>query len=1122
AETFLHELSARDLVFGLLTIVQQHGDPGVRHASLVVLGATLCSSQGGHEAGAYFELSQELEKSQVRAALVACIANEREWPIQRILCQLAGELAAQVDLTADWPELRETVFRMVFSGQDPDLLAALTVLKPAALGLLSGLDEPQLRQVAARLGVALSSAPSSASARLHVAVLEAVGAAGSVLFGPDRAVLASLSPGILDCVKAHANASVGELVLVLGALVDLCDVTPRLFSKVLSDLCQTLLVLVDATQAGSEVRSLAIEGFATLCERLPRTMASQACGAPAEPCVPLFVKALFRAMINSVEEIPTDDPWWWSNTDDSGMDEPTVDAAAEALGRLAEKDCIGPVEMIPSVMGLASECLDQAGSWEARFAGFEAVARIVEALVAEERGASASAAAARGAASADVFDMQGHIAQVCTWFCTAITQEAHPQVRLASLNGLGTLCTQFKARIQRYHHQQVLGALGVALGDAFPRIQARAADVLAVVMDKLPSGLIAAQMESLLSELLQGIVGGRAAVRESFVVVVTSFTHLDQVQAGIVKAIFDKFHEPLASILRLGDHGSLSLRFQAVLCLASLARWMQDPAVLPKVLALVVQQLEAFMSKEQDSLDTDGTLVETWGELSLSMGPAFAQYLPQLLEHLLRVIVRSREGAEYGQLAAHTSQVDDKLRAWSLVRKLLGTMRAQMVPFVPRICDTARAQVLSDATGAGADAMLRAAAVSVYPEAVAVFSREFPSSSQSRAPLGELVDRSLTTLLVALEREQDVEAEQSIIEVLREVISEGLEEPVASASTTTMPRVGHLSSDQLDGVATGLIARFKQSIQRRELARAALRLEKGTSENAGAGDADLDSDFLIKEELEESLRLVIIETLGQIAKLYADRFSGTFARVMEPVVMDLAYPYRLVQDRYQALFILDDVISNCTGLGADTVQSIAQILKSNIEAVHSNDNTTDSHEEIASLLQTALYAVGNLVTHYPDAFGNPDKMVEVLRRALMDPPSGVVDNALGAIGKLATRCSPRIAFQHREQALQVWLAALPLQHDEEEGRTAMALLLALFQEEEHAQTGSLLQPHHHPQAIRALAIALSDAMRFLPADTEERTASLLDQFRTQKPEEWDRVWSSLEEATRENLLMLGF
>mmetsp|Transcript_27679 Transcript_27679/g.44285 ORF Transcript_27679/g.44285 Transcript_27679/m.44285 type:complete len:1064 (-) Transcript_27679:793-3984(-) len=994
AERELLSMDPVQVTMELLRLVVNAGEQRVRKAACVVLGAFFVKSDGS--CGTFGSLS-ESQKETVCSGLIRLAASEDDWAMLRPLSNLIGQLAGSLDdVQAEWPQVGPAVLELLCSSSGMHKESGLVIFRAIAKDLVMPLEGERVVEFCEILKSCLwfSERPG-----VQVGAIEAVSAASCHFVGEDSKVFSQrLTPVIFQVIRGMAQAPnrQEDFRQFLEGVCTLCETTPRVFKQNLAELSFFMLTIISTQEFPAGVRCACIEILVVLAERLPWLMRQlQLAPLPNTPATMLtgsfsdvFVKTVLRVIINNVQ-----------SNDEFGDEEKNdcVEAASTGLARVCGTESIGPVRIVPTTMACVTECLQQTNAWQARYAGLVALTQIAQALFVSERGMTC------------LMLEKGHVGRAIEWFVTFAGNDGNGKVRYASLSGLGTFCSIFASEIHSKCHKTVIQTLLKSLEDPFLKLRCRAAEVLQVFLDGCDYGHIQPFYNVLLEKLFVICQQSTGELQQTAVSTISSLIKVRGTE-NVISTHYAQWKGALGQVM--SNSSSELLGVMVLECLSALACRVNNRQDCLEIMRL----LKGFGENENHQW-----VIQCWENISTCLEPG---ELSHLIPELVAIASKKIEYDEDLE-PVRTFDVDNKISVCLLLRKLCSRLKAGFIPFIRPVFELFKTIALSDP-----HPDMRSLAASVFPELVASLSHT--SHIQQREPVAELIDLVLPLMIEWLSEEEDIQVELAIVMSIKEIIVEGIETPDPGQEQVTYYG-GCLTENQLVVVAESFMSRYRKSLQKRELLRAQLKLECG---DAGP-DEDMSETFANEDKFEEDIRFQLVEGLSEISALYHTLFNKAWVTVLRGPMLDLGHPDRLELDRFNAIYIIVDIIDNqVTGFDGELLTLLLQ----------NADTTVKSGHPSELLLQGIAFGLGVCVKRWERSAFNKDTVAHIAQVLLSITstlePGSARENAIASCGKVVRYCGSLL--ENGEQLghlVSLWVNNLPFQFDLEESKASLEDLL---------------------------------------------------------------------------------
>ena len=306
-----------------------------------------------------------------------------------------------------------------------------------------------------------------------------------------------------------------------------------------------------------------------------------------------------------------------------------------------------------------------------------------------------------------------------------------------------------------------------------------------------------------------------------------------------------------------------------------------------------------------------------------------------------------------------------------------------------------------------------------------------------------------------------------------------------------------LSAAHLALLSKGLMEQLKNYFDRSR-ARAEERQDPDYDDEVGevleaADDAD---DYVLQG---------IAEVMHALFKTHRTVVLPFFEELL-PIFQQMLTPERPPSDRQWALCIFDDVIEFCGEHSGKYLSSFGQAIL---------DGAVDKDTEVR---MPSVYGLGLAAQHGGAALapliteGIP-RLVQVIQspEARTKEMVGCTETAISSLGKIIKYSS--VAQPIRGDLLALWLNALPITNDEEEGPFVYDFLCELIEKNDAAILGE--QNKNLPKIAEVLATVVGSEM--VSEERNGTVVSLLQQIRTSASAALEQVFTQLPKVQQDRL-----
>ncbi|WWC90695.1 uncharacterized protein L201_005632 [Kwoniella dendrophila CBS 6074] len=627
-------------------------------------------------ATAPFDVLRETTRSRIETVLCAGLKDEMDTRMRKGLGVCAAGWAQEssarhrplhplppvlLELTASpHPFHRFTPFQLL--DMTPTLLVD-SVSDP--------LPAPQLAQI-------LLAGMNDPSVDVRVEAMKAV---RSVLFegvtGKEREEIGSQL--VHQAFQALSRLPPKLLSHALVPLVDLASVHPNLFLPALNDILPYLLSMISPPAGPSshqfspypnsnlpledweEIANPASEILLSLCEMRPSQMDEWESGRVGRELVGLLI----GRQVGSLEEDCQD---WLITHDPDEEDEEYPVFAEEALDRLAH--ALGGTTLLPAVSNQVQSLLTQE-DWRCRYCALVAIAAVSEGCFEE---------------------LNPRIRDVLT-IISPTAKDPHPRVRYAFLQCIGQLCSDCEGTMQRDYADDVLQICLALLEDPVTRVCAHSAACLTNFFQDVEPESFSRYLDPLVKALLTQFHSGPLYLKEQVLATMSN----------VVLGAMETFIPYYRTVMDLAIHTlktATSEEQQQLQGRAMECATLIGSAVGKSTFAGDAVTIAQIMLTVQNSLQPDDKrtsyLMDAWTSLCVTLRDDFEPFLPQVIPPLLKAasyqppksdtLLSSFEDStldtEDALVASNTSEMDEKIQAFSNLTLYAFNMRGKLRPWL--------------------------------------------------------------------------------------------------------------------------------------------------------------------------------------------------------------------------------------------------------------------------------------------------------------------------------------------------------------------------------------------------------------------------------------------------------
>lgn len=492
--------------------------------------------------------------------------------------------------------------------------------------------------------------------------------------------LSPLLPNLLNSLPMFLqNGQDVSLALVLGNLIDLVTVAPKMFKDMFPQIIEFGSMVAKDKELDGGTRSSALELLTCFAESSPNM-----CKRSES-----YSNSMVLVTLSMLTEVCIDDDEaseWNNNTNDDEEDEEIeYDAARQSLDRvclsLGGNSLAGPLfQYLPQMI--------QSPNWRERQAALMALSSAAEGCV-------------------DV--LINEIPKLLQLILPLINDD-HPRVQYACCNALGQMSTDFADVIQRNNGDQVLPALISRLtNNSVPRVQAHAAAALVNFSENSTKEVIEPYLDDLLTNLLGLLHSPKRYVQEQVLTTIAAI-------ADAAEKKFVKYYETLMPLLinvlstDIDEHNK-ALLARTIECSSLIALAVGKEMFQNNGQQQIIQlfgNLQANLKDDDDEIRQQ--LDQAWARVCKLMGRDFLPYLPEILPSLMTTakasqdinVLDEEEAEEYEasdewevieisgrHVAVHTAALDEKGYAMEILNSYAMELKGDFLPWTQQLASIA-------------------------------------------------------------------------------------------------------------------------------------------------------------------------------------------------------------------------------------------------------------------------------------------------------------------------------------------------------------------------------------------------------------------------------------------------
>ncbi|XP_038209407.1 importin-5 [Zerene cesonia] len=948
----------------------------------------------------FFEFFPKLpfeQQAMLREQLLITLQMDVSQQLRRKICDVVSELARNHiddDGVNQWPEFLQFMFNCA-NAQDANIKEAGIRMFTSVPGVFGNRQNENLDVIKRMLLSALQITESEA---LRLQAVKAVGAF-ILLHDKEPAIQKHFSDLLLPFMQVVVQSiEKADDDAALKVLIELAESAPKFLRPQIEAIFQVCIKVIGDSNAEDNWRQLALEALVTLCETAP---------AMVRKMLPNAVRILTPLVLEMMCEL--DDEPDWAVQDDVADDdnEQNYVAAESALDRMC---CgLGGKIMLGLIVGQVPEML-QSEDWKRRHAALMAVSSAGEGCHKQ---------------------MEQMLDQVVSAVLNYLA-DPHPRVRYAACNAVGQMSTDFAPVFEKKFHDKVLPGLFMVLDDyANPRVQAHAAAALVNFSQDCPKpiltqylGLLMGKLEAILTAKFKELVEkGTKLVLEQIVTTIASVA--DTVEKDFLE-YYDRLMPCLKYIIANATTEELKLlRGKTIECVSLIGLAVGEEKFMADASEVMDLLLKTHTEGDQLPADDPQTsyLISAWSRICKIMGKKFAQYLPMVMEPVMRTAAMKPEVALLDSDDLENIEGDLDWHFVTLGEQQNFGIRTAGLEDKASACDmlVCYARELKEAFSEYAEDVVRLMVPMLkfyFHDNVRMAAAEslpyLLECARIRGP--QYIQGMWAYILPELLNAIDSEPEQDVqVELLNSL-----------AKCIELLGTGCLSDEMMTEVL-----RILNKLLTEHFERATERRQKR---------ADEDYDEVVEEQLadednEDVYGLSrVADVLHSLMSAYREAFFPHLDTLL-PHLVQLLAPGRPFADRQWAICIFDDVIE----FGGPACVKYQDIF---LEPML---NGLREHEP--EVRQAAAYGCGVLAQFGGAQFAPAcARAVPLLAALIAEPDSRSVEN-LNATENAISAVTKIIKYNHsqinRDEIIRHWLTWLPVVEDTEEAPHVYSLLCEL-------------------------------------------------------------------------------
>ncbi|PVI07059.1 importin subunit beta-3 [Periconia macrospinosa] len=937
----------------------------------------------------------EPQRDAIRARILQCLGKEQDPLVRNKIADAVAELARQhTEESVPWPELLAGLFQ---ASQSND--AGLRETSFRIFSTTPGIIEAQHEDVvlsAFKRGFGDSESP------VRVAAVDAFAQFFRSITKNAQNKYFQLIPDILNILPPIKDSGDGEMLTkALVSLIELAEVSPRMFKPLFNSLVQFSISVVQDKDLDDQPRQNALELMATFADHAPGICRKD----------PNFTNDMVTQCLSLMTDVGAedDDAEEWNASEDVGDDESDSNhvAGEQTMDRLANK--LGGQTILPPTFNWLPRMMTSS-AWRDRHAALMAISAISEGC-------------------RDL--MIGELDKVLDLVLPAL-RDPHPRVRWAACNAVGQMSTDFAGTMQEKYHQVVLPSIIPVLESSEPRVQAHAAAALVNFCEEAEKNILEPYLEQLLRHLLMLLQSPKRFVQEQ--ALSTIATVADSAEAAfsiyydtLMPLLFNVLNEEQSKEYRL-------LRAKAMECATLIALAVGKDRMGADALALV-QLLGRIQNGVTESDDPQSSyLLHCWGRMCRVLGKEFVPFLAgvippltelaaakadiQLLEDEDQVAaMQDEEGWDLvpvkGKvLGIRTAVLDDKHMAIELIVIYVSVLEEAFEPYVKDIME----KIALPGLAFFFHDPVRVASAKCVPALLNVYKKAHgPQSAQLGALWSVTAERVLEVLSTEPAIDTLAEMYQCFYECVECIGKNCLSEK-------------HMKD---------FIVSAKSVLDDYQV-RVAKRLEEQAQNEDGE---EVDEEVLFAIEDDQTLLSDMNKAFHTIFKNMGTAFLPFWQELMDYYKM--AAENQDPTQRQWAICIFDDVLEFCGPQSWNYHQHMIQPIINGMQ------------DSVPANRQAAAYGVGVAAHRGGEAWSefaaaSLPTLFQIVQRpnAREDDDVFATENACASIAKVLHYNTAKVS--NWQDYAAAWLDTLPVVNDEEAAPHAYAFLAQLIEQQNQA------------------------------------------------------------------------
>ncbi|OWR47024.1 importin-5 [Danaus plexippus] len=570
----------------------------------------------------FFEFFPKLpfdQQAMLREQLLLTLQMDVSQQLRRKICDVVSELARNHiddDGVNQWPEFLQFMFNCA-SAQDPNIKEAGIRMFTSVPGVFGNRQNENLDVIKRML---LSTLQPTESEALQMQAVKAVGAF-ILLHDKEPAIQKHFSDLLVPFMQVVVQSiEKADDDAALKVLIELAESAPKFLRPQVQTIFQVCIKVIGDKDGEDNWRQLALEALVTLCETAP---------AMVRKVVPNAIQLLTPLILDMMCELEEEPDWAVQDNASDDDNELNYVAAESALDRMC---CgLGGKIMLGLIVGQVPEMLNSQ-DWKRRHAALMAVSSAGEGCHKQ---------------------MEQMLDQVVSAVLNYLT-DPHPRVRYAACNAVGQMSTDFAPVFEKKFHDKVVPGLLMVLEDnAHPRVQAHAAAALVNFSEDCPKqiltqylGPLMGKLEAILTAKFKELVeSGTKLVLEQIVTTIASVA--DTVEKEFVE-YYDRLMPCLKYIIANATTDEFKmLRGKTIECVSLIGLAVGEEKFMADASEVMDMLLKTHSEGDQLPADDPQTsyLISAWSRICRIMGKKFAQYLPMVMEPVMRTAAMKPEVA---------------------------------------------------------------------------------------------------------------------------------------------------------------------------------------------------------------------------------------------------------------------------------------------------------------------------------------------------------------------------------------------------------------------------------------------------------------------------------------------